>query len=233
MNCLVALDKSKNSMNNYPSFIASLRGTKVRQYHCFFIVSVVTVCAIIANGATIPLSTYSSDETPAQDLAASFDFSVMGTTLTLVVINGTDGPDDHLDGGFDINQIYFNAAPNVTGLTLLSPSSGWKLSTNPKAAGFGKFDFGLTGGVGNSAAQIDGEMSETFIFDMSGTGPFLDTYFTTIHSTIPPGDTPSLVAAKFVEGPGDDSAYGATAPEPAALSLLLISGATMLKRRQR
>jgi hypothetical protein len=70
-----------------------------------------------AAGSIITLSSASSDETPAADLDATFDFSVVGSTLTLVVTNDTTDPDE-----FNINEIYFNASDtsSVTGLTFTS-----------------------------------------------------------------------------------------------------------------
>ena len=122
----------------------------------------------------------------------------------------------------------------VAGLTLTSPSDGgWDLAFNKHAGGFGTFDFRLEGGVGIDPDQIFPGSTETFVFNILGTAPFFDTDFTSDLSTIPPGDMPSFGAAKFVEGPGDDSAYGATAPEPATLVLLALGSLTLLRTRRR
>jgi hypothetical protein len=169
----------------------------------------------------IPISGFSSDSTSAQALAATLEFEVSGSTLTVTVSNETDGTGH---GEYKINRIYFNATSRVSALTLVSPS-GWDLETDVKGGGkFGRFDFGLIGGVGRSPSQIDAGDSRTFVLSISGTGPFSATDFTTERSTIPSGDTPSVVSAKFVQGPGDDSAFGATdqivVPEPAASVLM-------------
>ncbi len=105
----------------------------------------------------------------------------------------------------------------MTGLTL-SNSGSWSLSPNDHADGFGTFDFALTGGE----IASNGSQTQTFEFAISGTGPFSQHDFTTELSTIPPGGTQTIVAAKFVKGPNDndnDSAYGAV-PEPSTVFLL-------------
>jgi hypothetical protein len=56
----------------------------------------------------------------------------------------------------------------------------------------------------------------TFTFSISGTGPFAPGDF------IAPSSLGYTAAAKFVNGPGDDSAYGAV-PEPST-GLLLATG---------
>jgi hypothetical protein len=171
-----------------------------------------------AGAITIPISGLSSDSTSAQALAATLEFEVSGSTLTLTVTNRTDGTGR---GEYKINRIYFNATSRVSALTLTSPA-GWSLDTNAEGGGrFGRFDFAILGGVGQSSSQIDAGGSQTFILSISGNGPFSATDFTTELSRIPTGDTPSLVSAKFVQGPGDDSAFGASVPEPAASAMML------------
>jgi hypothetical protein len=96
------------------------------------------------------------------------------------------------------------------------------MSTGVAADGFGVFDFALVDGVGNDPGQIAPQTSLAFVFDIVGTGPFSALGFAREWSTIPPGDTPALAAAKFVHGPGDDSAYGAAVPAPGAALLGLI-----------
>ena len=185
----------------------------------------------VSSASQIILSDHSSDETPASILDATLDFSVSGSVLTLQVTNNTSSPNE-----YDMNAVFFNAldSSNVAGLTLTSPSDGgWDLAFNKHAGGFGTFDFRLEGGVGIDPDQIFPGSTETFVFNILGTAPFFDTDFTSDLSTIPPGDMPSFGAAKFVEGPGDDSAYGATAPEPATLVLLALGSLTLLRTRRR
>ena len=43
----------------------------------------------------------------------------------------------------------------------------------------------------------------------------------------------AIVAAKFVAGPGDDSAVGAFIPEPGTVALLGLAGLLGLRRRRR
>jgi len=62
-----------------------------------------------ASATSITISSVSSDDTPASELSATFDFSVSGKTLTLNVTNNTGTVTD-----FNINQIYFNSSDGVT-----------------------------------------------------------------------------------------------------------------------
>jgi hypothetical protein len=183
-----------------------------------------------ASAVMIPISDLSSDSTSAEALAATLEFEVSGSTLTISVTNETDGTGR---GEYKINRIYFNATNNVSALTLVSPS-GWDLKTNVKGGGkFGRFGFGIIGGVGRSSSQIDAGDSQVFVLSISGAGPFSGTDFTTELSTIPTGDTPSVASAKFVQGPGDDSAFGATTavvPEPAVS--VLVAGVLLAARRR-
>jgi hypothetical protein len=197
-----------------------------------------------AAAVPIILSSASSDATPAADLDATFDFSVLGSVLTLVVTNDTTAPDDV----FNINEIYFNASDTsgVTGLTFTGAmhstqgnvmadwGSGMPpgLKTDIQADGFGIFDFGLTNMMGETDPSTiwggqDPAQFVTFTFSISGTGPFAPGDF------IAPSSLGYTAAAKFVNGPGDDSAYGAI-PEPST-GLLLATGliGLAINRRQR
>jgi len=202
-----------------------------------------------ASATSITLSTVSSDGTPASQLEAEFDFSVSGTTLTLTVTNtGSD---------FNINQIFFNADSNVSGLTFDSAThsvagdvlAAWSpLATVEMADGFGTFDFALMNGVGETSPSVMEPGEEiVFVFTISGTGPFADADF------IVENGSGFLGAAKFVNGPPDpecasaviptekcpegvnteDSGFGAV-PEPGSTALLLLSlGAVAAARRLR
>ena len=163
-----------------------------------------------ARAATLTLSQLSSDETDPSLLDATFDFIVSGSTLTLTVAN---------DSAYQIHEIYFNATSDVESLTLTSPTSGWLMELNDSADGFGQFDFAILGarGVPRRGIQtILSGASETFTFTIiPADGASVDDLdFVTQLSTIPPGSRPSLGAAKFMRGPNDDSAFGATQDGP-------------------
>ena len=181
-------------------------------------------------GAVLTLSDFSSDETSAAELDATLSFAALGSTLTLTATNDT--PEN---GGFDVNAIYFNARSNVSGLMLSTVVDGWTLLSSESADGFGRFDFALINDMGNDPTEIGARESLAFTFDVLGTGPFADTDFTTGFSRIPPGDMPALAAAKFVNGPNDDSAFGAVVPEPTTTVLTLIGVAMIgaVRRRRR
>lgn len=172
-----------------------------------------------ASGSSLVLSQLSSDATPASLLAATLDFQITGANeLTLRVSNDTAAPD-----AYSLSEIFFNASANVASLTLVSATSSadglvtsdWALVASQHAGGFGTFDFQLfndkKGGTKNEIAP--GE-TVAFVLSIGGVGPFDMADFTSELSTIPPGEFPSLAAAKFVSGPDDDSAYGAVVPEP-------------------
>ena len=202
--------------------------------------AVLTLFCTTASATTLELSDLSSDSTPAAPLRADIDFSVSGTTLTITVTNRTD---ETGMGEFRVNEIYFNAASNVNiaGTMLTSPLD-WNLEKRqdpppgpPCCEGggaFGRFDFALIGGQGTDTNQILAGDFEVFTLALAGTGPFDMTDFVEF-SSVPPGDTPTLVQAKFVGGPGDDSAFGATIPEPSTALLLALGLAALAMRRRR
>ena len=189
-----------------------------------------------AAALTIVLSQFSSDETPAEVLDATLEISVAGDQLTLTVTNDTTAPDE-----YDITEIFFNAASNVTGLTLDSATHSaegdvtdlWNLATNVGQGPFGTFDFHLStdNAGGNATEDIEPGQNVVFVFTIAGTGPFTDADFAEL-STLPPGDQPVVAAAKFVHGPDDDSAFGGSVPEPASLSLLAAALVGIAARRR-
>lgn len=197
-----------------------------------------------ASASTIILSEYSSDTTPASVLDATLDFTITDITeLTLSVTNDTTAPDE-----FEMNMMFFNATDNVTGLTLqIVRSSGgedpppeeWVLEVEAgtsgptKVDGFGIFDYALIDGVGPDPHQImPGETLE-FVMDIAGTGPFYSWQFSTELSAPYAGEIQAAGAAKFVDGPSGDSAFGATIPEPGTFSLLVLAGLGLTVRRRR
>ena len=204
----------------------------------FLLVSILVSQAGIAAShasAVLRLSDSSSDQTLPSDLDATFDFSLSGSTLLLTVTNETSIPDSKTSTGFgfDIVDVFFNAPEEITGILLDADSlaDGWVITTNERADGFGVFDFGLLSELGNDDGEIAPGESRQFELTLSSSGPFAESEFTTTYSTIPPGSRPALAAAKFTNGPNDDSAFGAVIiPEPATL-LLLLSGAAFAVRR--
>ncbi len=138
-----------------------------------------------------------------------------------------------------MNQVYFTTSDDVTDLTLLAASGSvdgsnladWSLDDNVGFGGFGTFDFALIGPQqGSDGAQLTPNEIQTFTLSIAcaalATCDLLD--FASELSTLPLGSRPVFVAAKFVNGPGDNSAGGGTAnaAEPsAALLLLVIVGA--------
>lgn len=180
-------------------------------------------------GVTLTFSDFSSDETPAQDLAATLEFTIDGGTLVLTATNTTP-----IDVGFDITAVYFNALSHVTGLSMATPVEGWLLFENRHADGFGRFGFGLLTEDGNDPFELGPQQSQTFRFDISGNGPFDADEFVLAMSIIPPGHISAIAAIKFANGPGDDSAFGAVVPEPATLLLLMVGlGVVGLHKRRR
>ena len=159
-------------------------------------------------------------------LDAMMEFSISGTTLTLTVTNNTADPD-----GFNMNELYFNAPDGVT--LSFDGSPGWSMATAVSIGMFGTFDFGLTDGQGGSQSQIFPAEVVSFTFQITSGAPTMDDFVTNF-STIPPGDLRAIVAAKFVGGPGNDSAYGAaTIPAPGVLALLGAAGLVGGRRRRR
>lgn len=179
-------------------------------------------------GTVLTLSDFSSDETAAEVLDATFTFSVTGSVLTLSVANETADP-----FAFDLSAVYFNTTPEISGLSLIASPAGWEMLVSQSADGFGAYDFALQSELNESSEKIVSGDKQSFIFDISGSGPFAESDFTTQFSTIPPGETTGIAAVKFVSGPNGDSAFGVTVvPEPATLVLMLGGMLAVSRRKQ-
>jgi len=199
------------------------------------------VCAVDSRASILVLSELSSRPlvVDPSELSASAEFTVVGDQLTLTITNLTPGG----TVGFDIQDIYFNAASNITGL-IMDPSSGWTLNTKgqPPAGGtigsnvFGVFDFGLREAEPDTVhEEIDGGTSRTFTFTILGSGTYADTDFS---ADLSEGSerTPAYISIGFWNrgGGSNDWAYGAdVVPEPATIAILGLGGLLMLRTRRK
>ncbi len=197
--------------------------------------------ANMASAAIITLSDFSSNgelpPIPAEDLSATLDFQVSGNTLTLTVTNDTPSPID----SYNINQIFFNFSDNVSNLAISAFPAQWLLDTTGiMVDGWGVFDVGLIHGHGDNPGDPTHHLIEpgalnakTFEFTFDGVGITENDFVLAISDVSnSPGNTPMFAAAKFVQGPNDDSAFGAV-PEPGTLALLGLAGGLLAMRRRR
>ncbi|HUV40828.1 MAG TPA: PEP-CTERM sorting domain-containing protein, partial [Sedimentisphaerales bacterium] len=174
---------------------------------------------------------------PAEQLDATFDFSVLGNTLTLTVTNLT--PENPLsDPALKINEVYFNTTADIQGLVLTevigSEIEYWDLAfacDGIHVNGFGLFDVSLIDGQGSLPHVIDPGETVTFVLGITGTGPFSDNNFIQL-STQVDSHVISYAAGKFYDGLPETSAYGATnVPEPASVCLLCLGALALLRKR--
>jgi hypothetical protein len=183
-----------------------------------------------ARAATITCCSTSSDATDAAGLRLTLDFASGGSGLTLRATNTS--------AQFHVNQIYFNASDDVSGLALTSATHSaagnvtrrWSVLRNRRAGGLGTFDFELDGGNGaNRAWILDPGESLVFVFAARGPGPV------TVDDLGVMSAEGMQVAAKFIGGPIDpescdeDSAFGST-PEPGLLALFALGLLAVARR---
>ena len=153
--------------------------------------------------ASLTLSDASSNSrVDASLLDATLSFEINADNqLVLTVTNLTDV--------FRIQQVFFNATNDVTGLTLADAPEGWSLRKNRSANGFGKFDFGLFGKRGRNGAAIDAGQSLVFTFDISGDLSEIDATDFVIETSRKKRKAGALAAARFRGQPGHGNAWGA------------------------
>jgi hypothetical protein len=176
------------------------------------------------------LSDFSSDQTLANDLSATWEFSVVGDQLAITVTNDTVAPSE-----FNMNQLFWNG-PDGVSLTAGSLPTGWFFSAAPDAvmvSGFGKFDFLLRNGQGETdPSLINPGETLGFMFTIFG-GADAEDFATSFSVPSSPEGISVIIAAKFVNGPGDDSAFGAAVPAPGVLALIGVAGVIAGRPRRR
>jgi hypothetical protein len=225
--------------------------TQVRQLFCrgaALLCAAIVLPSASATATTLFLSEFSSNGTPASDLTALMNFSVsaLGDTLTLTVTNQTHTT----TSGYNMNELYFSTSDDVFNLKLTGASgddgdnlADWMLFSsldtgNPtRSDGFGTFDWAVKDGVDSMPSTI--HPMEVQIFDFSfkcrNGAECTDADFALELSTTTGQSEAVLGAAKFVAGPGGDSAFGGTTiiPEPAPAALLALGLAALAGRRRR
>ncbi len=189
--------------------------------------------ANMASGAIINLSSASSEPgIDPSELSATLEFTVTGNTLTLTVTNNTPSPTDE----YNINQIFFNASANVSNLAIDTFPTQWFLdTTGTMVDGWGVFDFKVFHGheTGQPHHLLLPGAFNTFVFSFDGVGITANDFVLELSDVSgAPDNTPMIAAGKFVQGPNDDSAFGAV-PEPGTLALLGLAGGLLAMRRRR
>ena len=180
-----------------------------------------------AYGTTIvfgdPLTTEASKpKWNVEDIDVILTFDVVDSTLILNIDNQT-----HLSGtAFQIQGVYFNVAPNISGLTAVdiggSPLYSFSFGLDGQATtSYGDYDTKISDGGNNG---IDPGHNFTYTIDISGAGPFLDTNFTEQSNSL------SFLAALDIKNGGLGEAgvvttfapqgSGSPVPEPSTILLL-------------
>ena len=125
---------------------------------------------------------------------------------------------------------------NLADWTLYSEGKGQDVPT--QANGFGTFDYAVKDGVNGDAATVHPYEVQTFTFSFTcAVAAVCDSadFGTELSRKVGP-TMQQLVAAKFIPGPADDSAFGATAtivPEPSPAALLGLGFVILAMRRRR
>ena len=166
-----------------------------------------------AQASTLTFSDMSSDETLASvlDATLSFDVTAGGADggddlLTITLDNQTASPD-----AYTIDELYFNFTgdSSFVGFDSSNTGSGAFSNTVTGADGFGTFDMNITGfGLATGSTEV-------WEIDLGTTGFAMSDF--DVLSTIPPGDNEAIAVLKFVQGPLDDSAFGAGGVPPSEI----------------
>ncbi len=211
---------------------------------CTAIVLATLLVGNSANAGVIVLSQFVSDgvNPPAAEvLDATLTFELDSTdldagtpVLTVTVDNQTVFPDE-----FNMTEIYFNVPDNVTAVSLsTNPGNKWVVNFDNAlgggfmANGFGMFDLQLIDGPSGGIAKVATGATAVFGIELTGTGLISQADFISELSEPVPLNIVMLAAAKFVNGPGDSSAFGAT-PEPATLAMLVLGALAIGPRVRR
>ena len=193
--------------------------------------AVASACAHGASASIITLSDFSSEPgIDPSELSATLDFQVAGNFLTLTVTNDTPSPTDE----YNINQIFFNASANVINLAVSSFPGQWELDTaGTMVDGWGVFDFMVFHDDVQHHLLLPGAQ-KVYVFSFDGIGITENDFVLELSDASgDPGNLdPMIAAAKFIQGPNDDSAFGAV-PEPGVLALLVVAGLVGARRRRR
>lgn len=159
---------------------------------------------VVSPAVTIEFSDYSSDETDFNLLNAVLDIQVTsGASMTgndllvLQLSNTTSG-----DSAYSINRLYFNFDGDGFAFAIESGEGDLRIGPDhkTKAAGFGIFDFKL-----DNFLLGAGDSTQWFI-DMGLVGTTAEQLLVATEHVS--GEYSTLAVAKFVRGPGDDSAFG-------------------------
>jgi hypothetical protein len=180
---------------------------------------------------------------------ATLDYSFDSTTniLTIEVFNQTVAPN-----AYTLSEFYFNVSDDVTGMSLLSAPgfAAAGLQRNQKAGPFGTFDYLFdfstnSGGKGSKKpggganAGLAANSSVILAFRVSGHDLDSSDFFFGYSEGGGKDKGDALAAAKFTQGPGDDSVYAISldnmydvVPEPSSMLLMGMGIAGFLARRK-